>query len=57
MIDFKNATFLKLKLMNNSEFEKVITPMLINGESIISSYKTVRDGVVFTNKRIISINV
>ncbi len=57
MIDFKNATFLKLKLVNNSEFEKVITPMLINGESIISSYKTVRDGVVFTNKRIISINV
>lgn len=57
MIDFKNATFLKLKLVGNTEFEKAIAPMLIGGENIISSYKTIRDGVVFTNKRIITINV
>lgn len=31
--------------------------MLVSGESIISSYQTVRDGVVFTNKRIFAINV
>lgn len=57
MIDFKNATYLKLKQVDNSQFAGVITPMLIQGEQIISTYKTVRDGVVFTNKRIIAINV
>lgn len=31
--------------------------MLISDESIISTYKGLRDQVVFTNKRIISVNV
>lgn len=57
MIDFKNATFLKMKLVDNSTFASVIAPMLIQGEGIVSTYKTIRDGVVFTNKRIIAINV
>ncbi len=57
MIDFKNATFLKIKQVDNSTFAGVITPMLIQGEEIISTYKTIRDGVVFTTKRIIAINV
>ena len=30
---------------------------LIDGESILDSYKSMRDGVVFTSKRIISVNV
>ena len=57
MIDFKNATFLKMKQVDNSTFAGVISPMLIQGEEIISTYKTIRDGVVFTTKRIIAINV
>lgn len=57
MIDFKNATFLKMKQVDNSTFAGVITPMLIQGEEILSTYKTIRDGVVFTTKRIIAINV
>ena len=57
MIDFKNATFLKMKQVDNSTFAGVITPMLIQGEEIISTYKTIRDGVDFTTKRIIAINV
>ncbi len=57
MIDFKNASYLKMRLVDNSQFAGVITPMLIQDEQIISTYKTVRDGVVFTNKRIIAINV
>lgn len=57
MIDFKNAQFLKLKMADNNEFMGLLAPMLINGEQIISTYKSMRDGVVFTNKRIISINV
>ena len=57
MIDFKNATFAKLRPVNDNAFEKMIAPILIEGEDIIGSYQGIRDGVVFTCKRIIAINV
>ncbi len=57
MIDFTNSEYLSLKVVPNSSFEDLLSPLFINGEEIISSYKTVRDGVVFTNKRVITINV
>ena len=56
MIDFNNASFLKLKMVPNDSFAKMIEPMFIPGEQIISTYQGIRDGVVFTNKRIIAIN-
>jgi len=34
MIDFKNAEYLKLKPVDNSEFESRITSMFVNGESM-----------------------
>ena len=57
MIDFNNAVFLKLKPVGNDTFSSAISPMLVPSEQIISSYRTVRDGVVFTNKRIFAINI
>lgn len=57
MIDFNNASFLKLKPVDSKAFSDVLTPMMVDGESILSAYQTVRDGVVFTNKRIFAINV
>ncbi len=57
MIDFQNAKYLKMQRVDNKQFAKVIVPMLIQNEQIVSTYKTVRDGVIFTNKRIIAINV
>ena len=57
MIDFQNTTFLKLKSVSNDTFSSVITPLMVNGEEILSSYQTVRDGVVFTTKRIIAVNI
>ena len=57
MIDFNNASFLKLRPVNENAFEKMIAPILIDGEEIIGSYQSIRDGVVFTNKRLISINI
>ncbi len=57
MIDFKNAKFMKLHDVPNTEFEKIISPLLIPSEEIVASFKTLRDGVVFTNKRIIAINI
>ena len=57
MIDFKNASYFKLKQVDNSKYSSLITPLFTDGESILSSFKSVRDGVVFTNKRIVAINV
>lgn len=57
MIDFKNAAFLKLKPASNSAYSAIIEPMFVPGEEIISTYQAIRDGIVFTNKRIISVNV
>jgi hypothetical protein len=37
--------------------EKDISALLIPGEKVISSYTAVRDYVVFTDKRVISVNV
>ena len=57
MIDFNNASFVKLRPVNDNAFEKMVAPILVDGEAHIGSYQSIRDGVVFTNKRIIAINV
>lgn len=57
MIDFQNAAFLKLKPVKDSDFSGMISPMFVNGEQIIQSFRGIRDGVVFTNKRIFAINI
>ena len=57
MIDFNNASFFKLKPVSDNEFAGIITPMFAPDEKIIQSFRGIRDGVVFTNKRIITINV
>ena len=57
MIDFKNGTFLKLRPVNSNTYSGVLTPMFVDGEQIIATFKGIRDGVVFTNKRIVAINV
>lgn len=57
MIDFQNAAFLKLKPVGDGDFSPMISPMLVSGEQIIQSFRGIRDGVVFTNKRIFVINV
>ena len=55
MIDFSNAAFFKLK--EAPDFAQHVAPILIEGEQPLGSYQALRDGVVITNKRIISLNV
>lgn len=57
MIDFKNSTFAKLRPIDENVFASDIAPMFTSDENIIATYQGMRDGVVFTNKRIIAINV
>ena len=57
MIDFNNASFVKLRPVNDNVFEKMVAPILVNGEEIVRCFQSIRDGVVFTSKRIITINI
>ena len=57
MIDFKNSSIIKLKKVDDAKFADEVYHLLIEGESVLSCYKDVRDYVVFTDKRIISVNV
>ena len=57
MIDFQNASFMKLKPVPQSDFEGMVSPMFVAEETILGTFRGIRDGVVFTDKRIIAINV
>lgn len=58
MIDFNSSGFFaRLRKVKNNEFGKMIDDFLIGGEEVIGAYQSVRDGIVFTNKRIIAINI
>ncbi len=57
MIDFQNCAYSNLSPTADSLFEALVNPILVNGEEILCTYKTIRDGVIFTNKRIIAINI
>lgn len=57
MIDFTNGTFIKLKQVKPDSIIKDIQPLLIENENIIGAYKGIRDYCVFTDKRVISVNV
>jgi len=57
MIDFKNASYIKLHPVNNNTYASIIGPMFTQDEQILGTYQSIRDGVVFTTKRIIAINV
>ncbi len=56
MFDFQNSEYIKLKATKD-RFEKELEPILVHGEDVIDCYKSIRDGVIFTNKRIIIISV
>jgi hypothetical protein len=55
MIDFDNKAVFKLK--RSDDYADKVQALLIEGETVIDAYKTLRDGVVFTTKRIIALNV
>lgn len=55
MIDFDNKGFFKLK--SNLEYAENVQRLLLPEEHVVDAYKSMRDGVVFTDKRIIAVNV
>lgn len=57
MIDFQNASYLKLSEIDITRVAKDVEPIVIDGEKMVAAYKGMRDYVVFTDKRVISVNV
>ena len=58
MIDFNGSGFFaRLRKVSDDEFGSIISDFMIDGESVIGAYQSIRDGIVFTNKRIITINI
>jgi Bacterial PH domain len=57
MIDFANGSVFKLNPCKPDDIAPSVAPILITGEQIVSCFKAVRDFVVFTDKRLIAVNV
>ena len=57
MIDFNSNSVFKLSPVPVEHVLDPIRKFLITGEEILAVFKTIRDQVVFTNKRIIAANV
>lgn len=56
MIDFTNKSLIKLKEMDNKDGQKVVEKLLIPNECVVFSFSSMRDKLIFTDKRIISVN-
>jgi hypothetical protein len=57
MIDFTTGSVFKLSHIDPSEVAPQIAALLLDGEQLLVAAKTIRDFVVFTDKRIIAVNV
>lgn len=57
MIDFKNKSLIKLKEINIKDGVKIVENILIEKEEVIMAFSSMRDKLVFTTKRIVSVNV
>ncbi len=55
MIDFKNKSFVKMKPYD--DYAEKVENLLLPDEKVVRAFKSMRDGVVFTDKRIIAVNV
>lgn len=56
-IDFNKNSVFNLTPITPQDLDKDVREILIDGEKIACAFKTVRDQLIFTNKRIISIDV
>lgn len=57
MINFNNNSVWNLRPIEVSVVKDEVTGLLIDGEEIVLAFKTVRDQLIFTNKRIISVDI
>ena len=56
-ISFNKESVFNLRPIDVSGVREDVKALFVNGESAVAAFQTVRDQLVFTNKRIISIDV
>ena len=52
-----DANLMNLKAIKNSDVRGEVPSLLVSDERIVSAFQTVRDQVIFTNKRVFVVNV
>jgi hypothetical protein len=57
MIDFQNGAVFKLQAAREDDLAPEVVQLLVPDEKIVACFKAVRDFAVFTNKRLIAVNV
>lgn len=57
MIDFENAKYIKLMHSDSPRLAQTVGEILVPGERVAFMFKSVRDSVIFTTKRVIAVNV
>ena len=51
------SNFMNLKPLGPNEIRGEVFDLLVNGEQPVAAFRTVRDQVIFTNKRVFVVNV
>src|SRR4051812_47307895 len=57
VIDFANGSIFKLSPTDPDDVSATVAPLLVPGERIVAAFKSVRDFVGFTDKRLIACNI
>lgn len=56
MSDLENMAFLKLRPVTDTRLTEQVRPLLCNGERVLQQYQGIRDGILFTDRRVIAVN-
>lgn len=57
MIDFENASYVKLTASDVDKAQESLQDILITGESVLMAFKGMRDSITLTNRRLVATNV
>lgn len=56
MSDLENMAFLKLRPVTDTRLTEQVRPLLRSGERVLQQYQGIRDGILFTDRRVIAVN-
>lgn len=57
MINFSENSMINLQKISNNDINKNAKSLILGNETIIGVYKTIRDQIIFTDKRIMTVDV
>lgn len=57
MINFSESSMINLQKINSKDINANAKSLILEGENIIGVYKTIRDQIIFTDKRIMTVDV